>query len=428
VFGLKVPSLAALLLCMPGFASAPYLYTQAARYDSKGGERFPAGARIMLLAAAPRALVSGFAASADPAVSFDGGRVLFAGKQKPGESWQVYEVPAAGGVPHRITSGGEDCVRPFYLPDDKLVYSRRTPHGYQLEIAPLAGGPPLRLTYSAGDHFATDVLRDGRVLFEAPHAASAGRDLYTVYVDGSGVETVRCDHGLDRSAGRQLASGDIVFVTSTGLARFTSARAVALPLAAPKGQYAGPAAELDSGELLISWRPDAKTPYALYGLKPGRPQMEKVMANALQPVLVRQHPVPLRHPSGLGDRNGANLLCLNAYTSRDGNLPAGLIHAVRVFAQDDAGNTVKLGEAPVEKDGSFFLTVPSERPLRFELMDKAARVVKSQKGWFWTRRGEQRVCVGCHAGPERAPDNAQPAVLERTTDPVKFAMPDGGLK
>lgn len=392
---------------------APYLYTDAAAH------------RVMLVSgAAPRPLSPAFAASADAAVSFDGKRVLFSGKQKPGDAWQIFEVAAAGGAPRRVTAGAEDCVRPFYLPEDKLIYSRRTPRGYQLEIAPLAGGAPLQLTYAAGDHFATDVLRDGRVLFEAPHAASADRDLYTIYVDGSGVESVRCDHGPDRSAGRQLASGDIVFVTPAGLARFTSARAVALPLAAPKGQYAGPAAELDSGELLVAWRAGAQTPYGLYRW----PRMEKVMANATQPVLLRPHPVPLRHPSSLGDRNGANLLCLNAYTSRGGNIPAGLIHAVRVFAQDDAGTTVKLGEAPVESDGSFYLNVPSERPLRFELLDKAAAVVRSQKGWLWMRRGEQRVCVGCHAGPERAPDNAVPAVLLRTTDPVKLAMPDGGMK
>jgi len=36
------------------------------------------------------------------------------------------------------------------------------------------------------------------------------------------------------------------------------------------------------------------------------------------------------------------------------------------------------------------------------------------------RPSEQRICAGCHAGPERAPDNLAPAVLLRTTDPVKM--------
>jgi hypothetical protein len=32
--------------------------------------------------------------------------------------------------------------------------------------------------------------------------------------------------------------------------------------------------------------------------------------------------------------------------------------------------------------------------------------------------GEQRICVGCHVGPERASENRVPAVLLRTTTPV----------
>jgi hypothetical protein len=77
----------------------------------------------------------------------------------------------------------------------------------------------------------------------------------------------------------------------------------------------------------------------------------------------------------------------------------------------------------VEQDGSFYVNVPSERPIRFELLDRNRKTVVAEKGWFWMRRGEQRVCVGCHAGPERAPDNAAPQVLLRTTEPVKMELP-----
>jgi len=79
-----------------------------------------------------------------------------------------------------------------------------------------------------------------------------------------------------------------------------------------------------------------------------------------------------------------------------------------------------LGEAPVEKDGSFFVNPPTEKAIRFELLDRAGKTVAAEKGWFWARRGEQRVCVGCHAGPERAPENAVPQILLRSTEPVKL--------
>jgi hypothetical protein len=404
-------------------AAVPYLYTEAARYDPQGGERFPSGARLMLVQGGPaRAFVPAFAASADAAVSFDGARVLFAGKQKSGEPWQIWETGIAGGAPRRVTSGHDDCIRPFYMPGDSLVYARHTAAGYQIELAPLAGGTPLRLTYGAGNHMPSDVLLDGRVLFDAPHGAGT-RDVYTVYADGSGVETVRCDHGRDRHSGRQLSSGDIVFVSGTRLARFTSARAVELPLTLPKGEYIGAVAEPAPGELLVPLRGPAGGAFTLRMMRIGDTELEPRMRdnpNQLDPVMVRAHAVPKRHPSSLGDRDGANILCLNAYTSREGGIPEGVVKAVRVWAQNDAGATILLGQTAVDPDGSFFLQVPSERPIRFELLDANAKTVRAAQTWFWMRRGEQRVCVGCHAGPERAPDNVAPAVLLRTTDPVKM--------
>jgi hypothetical protein len=146
----------------------------------------------------------------------------------------------------------------------------------------------------------------------------------------------------------------------------------------------------------------------------------------VQPVLVQSRPVPKRHPSALGDRQGANLLCLNVYTSK---LPIveGSIARVRVWARNEDGSPLKLGEAPVEKDGSFFVNPPSETAIRFELLDRSGKVTAAEKSWFWARRGEQRVCVGCHAGPERSPENAVPEVLLRSTDPVKLTV-HGGLK
>jgi hypothetical protein len=47
--------------------------------------------------------------------------------------------------------------------------------------------------------------------------------------------------------------------------------------------------------------------------------------------------------------------------------------------------------------------------------------MRQEHGWFWIRRGEQRICVGCHTGPERAAENRMPAVLLRTTTPVDLS-------
>jgi hypothetical protein len=420
------------LFCAPA-PSAPYLYTEAPQYKTNpnhSGSRFPAGAKLHIVEqGSDKLLVPGFAASADASVSFDGRRILFAGKQNSSDPWQIWEMPVRGDTPRRVTSTPRDAVTPFYLPPGKVVYSVKTANGYQIELMPLEGGTPLRLTYGPGDHLVTGVLRDGRVLFEAPHGALGGgaRDLFTVYSDGTGVETYRCDHTHDRRGARQLASGNLVFETTGGkLAYFTSPRAVEVPLELPSGEFSAPVAELPGGDWLVAYRRTPGVPFGLYRWRPGSGTPVNVAvfpgANAVQPVVVAARPTPRRHPTALGQRDGANLLCLNTYISKE-KIPAGSAASVRVWTLSPQGRPILLGRSPVQPDGSFFVQTPGERPLRMELLDAQGNVIVGEKGWFWARQGEQRVCVGCHAGPERAPDNVAPQVLAHSPEPVKMLQP-----
>ncbi len=424
-----------LLLGLPlGAAGLPaaFLYTEAPRYDAQAalgaGDRFPAGAAVKVFSqGVSRQLAPSLASSADAALSPDAQFVLISGQQRAGQPWQIWEVPLAGGPPKQLTSGAGDCIRPFYAAERKFVYARQTPQGFQIEIAPLQGGEPQRLTWMPGDFLPDGILRDGRVLFETafPGVPSAVRDLYTVYTDGSGVETRRCDHGPDRRSAAELATGDLIFQTGAGLARFTSARAGQLDVALPKGQYAGPVAEFDGGEWLAAYRAGADDAYWICRFAPRQSaQPVKVVGpNAYQPVPVRVRPVPPYHPSSLGNREGANLLCLNTYVSKSQQIPKNSVAEVRVWSQNSRGGAVALGKAPVEPDGSFYVQTPSEAPLRFELLDAGGKTIAAEKGWFWARKGEQRVCVGCHAGPERAPENITPQVLLRTQKPVPMLKP-----
>ena len=91
--------------------------------------------------------------------------------------------------------------------------------------------------------------------------------------------------------------------------------------------------------------------------------------------------------------------------------------------QDANGKPVVMGTAPVEQDGSFFVKVPGDTPIRFTLLNRNGMVVRRERGWFWARGGEQRICVGCHTGPERAAENRVPAVLLHSTTPVDLTVP-----
>jgi hypothetical protein len=418
--------------------SLPVVYTSAPRYDAEawlhGGERFPSGAQLMVAESAKsRALVTELTATADANVSFDGTRILFAGKHDAKDHWQIWEVGLSGGEPKQITSCDSDCVRPFYLPGDRIVYAHKVNGRFVLEAAPLDGGTPLHLTYSPGNALPTDVLRDGRILFEAayPMGSGASPEIYTVYSDGSCVEAYRCDHGTKRQAGKQVPSGDIMFDSVHGMGRFTSALAHELDLNAPSGDFAGDAVAMPSGHLVVTWRPDARARYTLqkWNVKAGT--FEELLAageaDLVQPALVEARHVPNQHPSGLHDWNYANLLCLNAYTSKY-NFTPGTISAMKLYTTNDKGKPVLLGTSAVEPDGSFYVQVPGDKPLQIELLDPQGKTLKREQGWWWTRKGEQRICVGCHAGPERSPENAVPAVLLKTTKPTDLANAAATLK
>jgi hypothetical protein len=408
--------------------SVPVAYTSTPAYLPgawlHGGERFPDGATVMLrLSGSSHPLVTGFAITADPSVSFDGKHVLFSGKRDAKSPWQIWEVGVAGGEPRRVQTCSSDCIRPFYLPGERVVYARKVNARFVLETAPLRGGTALQLTYAPGSAVATDVLRDGRILFEATHPLGAGTaaEIYTVYSDGSGVESYRCDHGGNRQAGKQTASGDIVFAKEKGLGRFTSALAHQLDLESPGGEFGGEVAQVSADEYLVSWRPDAKSQFSLQLLNERSgafgPFLSDASANLVQPALIEARPIPNLHPSGLHDWTYANLLCLNAYTSKY-QFADGSIKSMRLYTKAESGKPRLLGGSSVEPDGSFFLKVPADQPLQIELLNGSGNTLQRQQGWFWLRKGEQRICVGCHTGPERAPENAVPAVLVKSTTPV----------
>jgi hypothetical protein len=406
----------------------PVIYTAAKQYLPlswlHGGERFPQGAALMVHDAnGERLLSERFAASADANVSFDGKSVIFAAKQHSGDVWQIWQLSFKDNELTQLTKGTDDIIKPMYLPANRVVYARRSRNRFVLEALSLNDDKVMALSYAPGSYLPTDVLHDGRVLFSSsyPLGTNGAPEIYAVYSDGTGVESYRCDHGTGRTAARELSSGDIVFPSGKGLARFTSPRAQQVAFVSPEGDYAGDVAETNSHYLLAAWRQSISQPYQIQLLNTednqARVFLSQAGTNLLDPVLVAPRPVPNRHPSTLRDWTAANLLALDSYTSKYVFAP-GSIANVRVYTIDDAGFRKLLGTAPVEKDGSFYVHVPGDAPLQFELMGSNGKVLKKEAGWFWARKSEQRICVGCHAGPERAPENAVPAVLLRTIIPV----------
>jgi hypothetical protein len=449
-FPARVPAILgsiALLILICGFAfgpaqipTVPVIVTAAPVYEPlaelRGRERFPQGAQLLVVRdGKAEPLVAGFAATADADVSFDGKRVLFAGKQAAADPWQIWELTLENRAVRKVVATATDAERPLYLPGGRMVWAQRVPWGFQLESAedghapahtpqnPTAGPGMLPLTYVQASAFPADVLADGRILFEAgfPLGSGSTPELYLVYADGSGVESYRCDHGRARWGGTQLASGDVVFTHGDSLARFTSPLAHEVKIDAPRAEYAGAMAETAQGNWLVSARAGPGARFALELWKTGAAALETVFAatgkDIVEPVLLAPRTAPRRHPSGLHPWDYANMLALDARLSREGDLKKAPT-SVRLETMTTGGKTMVTGAAAVEADGSFLVKVPADQPIRFALLDEKGAVLRREHGWFWIRRGEQRICVGCHTGPERSSENRVPDVLLRTTTAV----------
>jgi hypothetical protein len=74
--------------------------------------------------------------------------------------------------------------------------------------------------------------------------------------------------------------------------------------------------------------------------------------------------------------------------------------------------TGRLGELPLEEDGSFYVEIPADTPVRLETLDAAGRVVRGPSAWIWVRPNERRGCIGCHEDRELAPENRVPLAVE----------------
>jgi len=144
------------------------------------------GGRIVLLRprATPRVLTKGFHSAADPDVSFDGKRILFAGKKQASDNWNIYEMEADGSGVRQITRDLGDCRSPVYqstlntLVADKPWYQITFVSTVAGEIneygsvsssnlysSKLDGTFVSRLTFSPSSSFDPFLNWDGRLIF-----------------------------------------------------------------------------------------------------------------------------------------------------------------------------------------------------------------------------------------------------------------------
>jgi len=416
-------------------------------------ERFPQGSRIVRLKKGsnrPVNLTPNFFGAADPRISFDGSKVLFAGEKDPAATWQIWEMNTDGTGQRQVTHCDGNCLAPAYLPRDAIAYSGEVQDGgggraYQIYFGKLDGTDAHPITFGPGDYELETVLQNGLILASARSPLQlAGkfensRNLYTLRHDGSGLAPFRCDHQSPaiRSQAEELDDGSVVFVKNSVFRSDAGGDLAAIRRGAMHNSALGPTSvliwsprQLEAERLIVARRASASGAPGRFDLYSfdfihGRfqaPIYEDSELSSIEAVPVAAHPAPRWYWSTLNrEAKVGYFICLDASLSSDA--PKGRLSAlpseVRVLAFDSAtGKENSLGEAAVEQDGSFYIAVPPDRPVRFQLLNSDGKVAREQQSWIWARPGEEHGCVGCHEDRAATPENRWPLALRRFDTPT----------
>ena len=137
------------------------------------------------------------ASISDPAVSFDGQRILFSMRPPGGTYRNIYEINADGSGLRQVTSGGGHDFDPLYLPDGRLLFTSSRDgemdeynHSLaeHLYVCDLQGGNLERVSYNQSNDFDPDLLPDGRIVYTRwEHFGTMNRfPLFVTNPDGTG--------------------------------------------------------------------------------------------------------------------------------------------------------------------------------------------------------------------------------------------------
>jgi hypothetical protein len=438
------------------------------------------GSRIVLVAqhGSPAVLTPEFAAAADPSVSFDGKRILFSGKLRAQDHWDIWEMDPDGKNKRQIIREFGNCREPEYLarssitpPDfnDKVRWitfisdaagtfqegkEELATSLYAANLEPVEGRGSVtrRSTFNLSSDFSPTVLQDGRVLFTSRQKYGNSLEKFPLLAanwDGTGLNLF-CGAGQGapfKTMACELPDRTLVFVESAKptdpggrLARVFFRRPLHSyeALSRGTGLYLYPHHNPD-GTLVVSFS-SGKESYGIYlfDFKKGMPG-EQIFDDPKWDDLDAQAVVPRPEPQGLisavvDSLTWGHLHCMSVYESdvpevkaiRKGDVKRarfleGVPDTVAELKSLPSGSMPAaklrlLGEAPVEPDGSFFVEVPADTPFLIQLLDEKGKVLETMPRWIWVRRGTSRGCIGCHENKELAPEN-------RVSDAVRKAVP-----
>lgn len=166
------------------------------------------------------------ASISDPAVSYDGKRILFSMRPPGGSNRNIYEINADGTGLRQVTSGGGHDYDPLYLPDDRILFtSSRDAEMDEYNHSPAEhlyacdadGGNMGRISFNMSDDFDPELLPDGRIVYTRwEHFGTMNRfPLFFTNPDGSGTFHMFGPHNRNFFHAVPTPDGRLIAIEST---------------------------------------------------------------------------------------------------------------------------------------------------------------------------------------------------------------------
>ena len=372
-------------------------------------------------------LTSDFFSARSPEISYDGTQLVFSGQKNEGDTWQIWMMDLGKKSFVQVTQETNNCTDPTWLPDGRIAYSKAISE-YGATFHALFSIEPdgcceHRITFHPHDDLNASVMHDGRILITSRQVYPDEGPLKYLALrpDGTKAELFFMPaESKEISRAYENGKGQVLFAESGTLSAVNFSR----PLHSHHHLYNSKAGLIQSvfpignEHALLSIKNPTERSFGISVILTGPTNESTFFYNnsdyhLLEPVVVQQRNMSRKLPTLVNlDMETGYFICMNADQS-DIEVEAGETSKIQVLGFDQV-----LGETDVDEDGSFYLELKADQPVRFQTLSATGEVLRGPSSWMWVRPNERRGCVGCHENREIAPENIVPKAIEK----APFAM------
>lgn len=368
-------------------------------------------------------LTKDFYSARAPEVSHNGRQMVFSGQRNESDAWQIWVLDFKTGETSQVTVCENNCTDPTWLPDGRIVFSKNIDEGnikhHALFSIAADGCCEQRLTFQPHQDLNATVLHDGRIMFSSQQIfPEKGKTKYLVMrPDGTKAELFYHSEN-NTEISQAVETNSQVFFAQVGhlksvkfsrplhtMKSFEDLRDIMIQSVFP----------IDDKHLLASVKKQSGNLIGIVNLDLETNEVDDLFFSpktyhAIEPVIVKNRALPRRLPSRVNiEKETGYFVCMDANESEMApHIEEGKTTSVQVLGINNI-----LGETQVAEDGSFYLELKADQPVRFQTLNKEGEIVRGPSSWMWVRPNERRGCLGCHEDREMAPENVVPKAIEK---------------